>query len=465
MAHTVRFSGEGIATEILDADDITRRPSRPPDYAAENRALTELADALTEDGKYVWNKIAGVTLRLCRAGSALVALVGGAVEPDRVRWQAVAGAWAHRFRETHVRENSPTQLVLKARGPILLRAPERSFPVFEPMSPAAKEVMLVPIFLGDRAIGSLWAIAHDAEHRFDAEDARVLGTLAHFAAAVFLMSERSGAAEGLRAERLAALNLMEDALAARRETERTTAALLTSEERLREADRRKNHFLAMLGHELRNPLAAIRGGMALLQSKKTSPETRAATLPIVAEQVSHMERLVEDLLDITRIVEGRLQVRKERITVQAALSRAIEMIQSRADAEGFQLNLRMPSEALEVFADAVRLTQIFANLLTNALKYSGGARQIDITAERDGENARVKIRDYGPGIAPELLARIFEPFVQATPSLTMQGGLGLGLTVVRQLVALHGGQVEVFSGGELKGSEFVISLPLIVSAK
>lgn len=245
-------------------------------------------------------------------------------------------------------------------------------------------------------------------------------------------------------------------------TERIRAeqGLRASEERLREADSRKNQFLAMLGHELRNPLAAIRGGIALLQSDKTSAATRAKTLPLVAAQVAHMERLIDDLLDVTRIVEGRLKVRRERVTVQQSLEDAVAMVRAQAPSEKFEIRSSISPAPLTVLGDPVRLTQIFVNILTNAVKHSGDARQIDITAAKKDHTAVVSIRDYGPGIPPELLPRIFEPFVQAKPTVTLDGGLGLGLAVVRQLVALHGGRVEANSDGERPGAEFVIELPL-----
>ncbi len=229
---------------------------------------------------------------------------------------------------------------------------------------------------------------------------------------------------------------------------------------LQEADRRKNDFLAMLGHELRNPLAAIRGGIKLMRSERALPESRAAALPIVAEQVAHMEHLVDDLLDLTRIVQGRVPLRWERVALQDSLRQALEMIRPQAEPGGFVIEVNVPETPLEVLGDRVRLTQIFMNVLGNAVKYSGDSRLVEVSAERHGDTAVVRVRDYGLGIAPEILPRIFEPFVQAKPGLTLQAGLGLGLAVVRQLMLLHDGEVEALSDGELLGSEFVLRLRL-----
>jgi signal transduction histidine kinase/PAS domain-containing protein len=229
---------------------------------------------------------------------------------------------------------------------------------------------------------------------------------------------------------------------------------------LREADRRKNDFLAMLGHELRNPLAAIRTGVQLMRSEKARPESREAALPIVAEQVAHVERLVDDLLDLTRIVQGSVQLRREKMAVQDALRQALEMVRLQAEPAGFVIDLRVPLSPLEVLGDHVRLTQVFVNILGNALKYSGDSRLVEVSAAREGETAVVRVRDHGLGIPPEVLPRIFEPFVQAKPGVTLREGLGLGLAVVRQLMRLHDGEVEARSAGENLGSELVLRLPL-----
>ncbi|PTY05741.1 hypothetical protein DB347_15370 [Opitutaceae bacterium EW11] len=278
------------------------------------------------------------------------------------------------------------------------------------------------------------------------------------------LNELEIASLSVREARRAALNLMEDAVLSHRRAEKLNVELRESEDRLREVDRRKNHFLAMLGHELRNPLAAIRAGVMLLGSDKAKEETKAATLPIVAQQVMHMERLVEDLLEVSRIAQGRVRIHKEPVGVESVLQGAIDMALAEWGADGFQVHVAPGSESLTVFADRVRLTQVFVNILTNAMKYSGEARRIDVAIGRADGAAEIRIRDYGQGISAALLPHIFEPFVQAKPGLTLEGGLGLGLTVVRQLVEAHGGRISASSDGEGKGSEFSIRIPLCAGA-
>ncbi|HUR59991.1 MAG TPA: PAS domain S-box protein, partial [Opitutaceae bacterium] len=602
--------------EVIATHELTRRPSRPPDYAAENRALVALATALAENPAHILQRLAEFARELCGADSAAVTIVEADGAAAQFRWHAAAGTWAHRVHGVQSSRDSPCSVVLERDCCLLLQAPERHFGAMRAVQPPAVEALLAPFHVDNRPVGAVWVVTHQGDRRFDAEDARVLGTIARFASAAYSAVDRLGRAQELRQERLAALNLMEDAIAARGEMERATAALreseqrlqrmvnvarvgvltfdltgvmlhandaflemlgytradfeakrwswrdftpsehvavsegivsaldssgrggpyekeyvckdgtrlwlmfvaanlgdgtiveyaidisarkhaeealraseeqfrraiedapipiimhaqdgqvlqisstwtdLTgythadmptfdawlnqaygfgaedvrkqmqsifrgvgartrleievktrsgesrdwvfnisapgtlrdgrryavgmvvdfteraqaekalreSEDRLRQADHQKNRFLATLGHELRNPLAAIRGGVEILRSEKSKPATRAKTLPLVAQQVQHMEQLVDDLLDVARIVEGKLKVRLEPIAVQQAVTNAIDMVRSQANAANFELRASLPPDPLTVMGDLVRLTQIFVNLLTN----------------------------------------------------------------------------------------------------
>ncbi len=232
-------------------------------------------------------------------------------------------------------------------------------------------------------------------------------------------------------------------------------------DQLREADRRKSEFLAMLGHELRNPLAAVEGGLKLLQSPRSLPESREATLPIVAQQVAHMKRLIDDVLDLARLDRGKLQVKRVAVDLDTTLRASIQMTESLAQAKSSPIRYIPPPSPLGLFADPERLVQVFANLLTNALKFSPPCSPVEIRAVRRDGHVVVEVRDYGQGIAPENLGEIFEPFVQSKLSLGLpEGGLGLGLSVSRELVELHGGSISAHSAGLEKGSTFTVSLPL-----
>jgi signal transduction histidine kinase len=237
--------------------------------------------------------------------------------------------------------------------------------------------------------------------------------------------------------------------------------LKRTKERLREADRRKSEFLAMLGHELRNPLTAVEGGLTLLQSPKARPESREAALPIVVQQVAHMKRLIDDLLDLARLERGKLQVKPVGVELGAILQASLQMTATLAAAKGSQIRYQPPQAAIRLYADAERLVQVFANLLANALKFSAPGSAVDVRAEQEGGAAIILVRDYGRGIAAEDLAEIFDPFVQSKQSLGLpEGGLGLGLAVSRELVELLGGKIAAWSEGLDKGSTFVVSLPL-----
>jgi PAS domain S-box-containing protein len=225
------------------------------------------------------------------------------------------------------------------------------------------------------------------------------------------------------------------------------------------ADRHKNEFLAMLGHELRNPLAPIRNSLALLRSDPP-PDARERALQVAERQVEHLRRLVDDLLDLSRIMQGKIDVRHEPVELATVVARAVETAQPQIDAGGHRLEIDLPPEPVWLDGDIVRLAQVLSNLLSNAAKHSDRAGRIEIHGRRDNGTAIVVVRDHGAGITPELLPRIFDFFVQGERTLARSlGGLGIGLTLVKRLVELHGGSVTAASEGAGRGAEFTIRLP------
>jgi len=227
----------------------------------------------------------------------------------------------------------------------------------------------------------------------------------------------------------------------------------------RDADRRKDEFLAMLGHELRNPLAPIRTALDLmkLRGEKGGEHERA----LIERQTKHLVRLVDDLLDISRITRGKLELDKRRVDVASVLAQAIEMASPLLEERGHLLQLSAHRGVLYVEGDELRLAQVFQNLLTNAAKYTPPGGKIGVHARMDGDIVVAEISDNGEGIPAQMLPRMFEPFVQGVRGVDRsQGGLGVGLALVRSLVALHGGRVEARSEGAGRGSTFVVHLPL-----
>ena len=233
---------------------------------------------------------------------------------------------------------------------------------------------------------------------------------------------------------------------------------------LRDADRRKDEFLATLAHELRNPLAPIRNSLQILQLPHIDAATIERSHAIMERQVDQLVRLVDDLLDVSRVMRGKIELRRERVELATVVARAVEMVQPLIDAQSHEFTITLSSESLPLYADPVRLAQALSNLLANASKYTEPKGRISLAAVRTRDEAVLTLRDDGIGIAPEMLPRIFELFVQVDHAATRsQGGLGIGLTLVKNLVEMHGGRVEASSPGLGRGAEFVVSLPLSTS--
>ena len=244
---------------------------------------------------------------------------------------------------------------------------------------------------------------------------------------------------------------------------RDISRTILAREALREADSRKDEFLATLSHELRNPLAPLRSSLEVIKRVASAPPNAAAALEIMDRQMSHLVRLVDDLLEVSRITRGQVELRREQVRLDAAIHGAIETSEPVIRAGNHRLIVSFPDEPLLLDADPVRLAQIFGNLLNNAAKYSEKGGRIEITARRDGEEALVTIRDSGDGIAPEQVPKLFEIFTRGERSARRnQSGLGIGLALVRRLTEMHGGRVEASSEGIGKGSTFSVRLPLNV---
>lgn len=236
------------------------------------------------------------------------------------------------------------------------------------------------------------------------------------------------------------------------------------EDALRESDRRKDEFLATLAHELRNPLAPIVNTLQILKTPALEPDKVRRCHDMMERQVRHLVHLVDDLLDMSRIVRGKIALRREPLPLERSIAAAVEMVQPLMEARGHQLQVTVPPEPLRVDADAVRLVQVLGNLLTNAARYTPPKGSIQLTAHAQDGEAVVSVADNGIGIAPEMLARVFDPFVQGSDgAVRSQGGLGIGLTLVKSLVELHGGRVCAASAGPGRGSRFEFTIPLAAS--
>jgi PAS domain S-box-containing protein len=245
------------------------------------------------------------------------------------------------------------------------------------------------------------------------------------------------------------------------ERKRAEAQLLEEKERLREADRRKDEFLAMLAHELRNPLAPIVSAINLLKLKGPPEPILIKARDVIERQAGHLARLVDDLLDVSRITGGKISLRRSKIELRSVVASGVEAARDLLESKRQAFSLSIPEQPIHLHADATRLAQVIGNLLNNAAKYTAEGGTITLSAEERDSRLILRIRDSGIGVPAHMLPRIFDLFTQVDQSLDRsQGGLGIGLTVARRLIEMHDGTIEALSEGPGKGTEFVISLPL-----
>ena len=245
-----------------------------------------------------------------------------------------------------------------------------------------------------------------------------------------------------------------------KEVDLRTRALEESNAALKDADRRKDEFLATLAHELRNPLAPIRHATKILEATAATEAQRKWGREVIARQVEHMALLLDDLLDVSRITRGRLGLKKDYVSLEKIISTAVETARPLIDAKHHSLRISLPAEAIELNVDPLRMSQVVSNLLTNAAKYTDAGGTIELIAERESAGVRVSVIDNGIGLNQATIPRIFEMFSQVETALERsQGGLGIGLALVKGLVELHGGTVQAVSAGPGTGSTFIVRLP------
>ncbi|HEV2847218.1 MAG TPA: ATP-binding protein [Thermoanaerobaculia bacterium] len=416
--------------EVFPTAELSRRPARPPDHAAENRALVALAQEMASSPEGILQKLVDTALTLCGADSAGISLLEEEDGGEIFRWHAIAGQFAPHLLGILPRDFSPCGIVLDRNSPQMISRPERYFTNLVEAFPPIIEGLLIPFAAGGPPIGTIWVLAHSESRKFDAEDARVLGSLAKFAGAAHQALTSLG-------------------------------SLKAAQQRLEEADRRKDEFLAVLAHELRNPLAPVCNAVEILSREDAAEADRRRARCVIDRQTRQMVRLVDDLLDVSRISRGRIELRKQRVDLAAVVQSAVETSRPPMEAAGHQLTVTLPSGPVPLEADPTRLAQVISNLLNNAAKYTAHGGQVFLSAEWEGGEAVVRVRDSGIGIPRPMLSRIFDMFIQADSSLERaHGGLGIGLALARRLIEMHGGTLEAFSAGPGLGSEFVARCPV-----
>ncbi len=277
------------------------------------------------------------------------------------------------------------------------------------------------------------------------------------------MQQTRDALEERVQERTAALDKINHQLQAEiAERTRLEEELRLRVTQLAEADKRKDEFLATLAHELRNPLAPIHNALEIMLLPDADESMNDLARSIMERQLKSLVRLVDDLLDMSRITQGKIELRRQNVELASVVAQAIETVRPLIDRQKHELTVSLPTEPVSIYADPTRLSQIIANLLNNAAKYSDQRGHIWLTAGREENQIVLQVRDAGIGIDPQVLPQIFEMFVQAEKGHgRTHGGMGIGLTLVRRLVELHGGSIEASSAGLGQGSEFTIRLPMV----
>lgn len=432
---------------VLCTEQLARRASRVPAYQAESQALLALVQELTHSPGSVLQRLVDIALDLCKAHSAGISLLEEAGPPgglnpkgNHFRWYAVAGQWAPLiWNTTTPREYGPCGTVVDRDTTLLFTRPHRYYTQFADVRPLLVEGLLVPFHVNGEAVGTVWVVAHDETRKFDSEDKRLLESLATFAAAAYQVR-------------------MDNRLLQAEIVERQHA-----EQALLDADRRRSEFLAQLAHELRNPLAPIRNAVEILRRAGGDEKNVRPVTEMLQRQISQIVCLVDDLLDVSRISRGKFELRRETIELASVVNHAVEACRPDIEHAKQKLIVALPPSPLYLHADAARLIEVVANLLSNACKFTSSGGQIWLTVERDGKEANVRVRDSGIGIPSDMLFTIFDMFMQIDTSLERrQSGLGLGLTLVKNLVELHGGTVQARSSGVGQGSEFIVRLPIMV---
>jgi len=428
--------------DVVVNAELARRPSRPPDYAAEHEALMALAHTMAEAPQTILQHLADTALRLCRADTAGISLLETQHGAEVFRWEALAGVYADRLNTTMPRNASPCGTTIDRNAPQLMYMAERFFPALTAVPPVV-EALLLPFSVEGKPTGTVWVVAHDERRKFDREDARLVQTLAQFAAAAWRVWQVQAELERRVAARTAAL---QHAMAERQRLEREA--------------RRTEHF-ALLGrlaagvsHEIRNPLSAIVLYVDLLEEEMSQPspdsvEMVPQTLTEIKRQLARLDDLLQDYLSLARVATSERTVQDLGAVVQAWTQEwrrlpAAGRVMLRV--EGLEHLGRVPFHAST-------LRRALLNLVQNALEAMPEGGTLTLRGTGTATHVQLQVCDTGRGIPADQLPHMFEPLQTTKPE-----GTGLGVYITREIVAAHGGQVTIESHGG-QGTTFTVILP------
>ncbi|EKS71949.1 MULTISPECIES: ATP-binding protein [Caballeronia] len=436
-----RYSGADVSPELKS------RPARQPDLAREIAVSRRLADALARGESATFSILMQHALELCAADSAGVSVLEA--QPDGsafARWMAVVGISNEAVNGSSPVDKSICGLALEIGEARLFRHSQRCSTGGDDEVAPDIETLVVPIPGVDGPLGTLAVSSQSGAPHFDAEHCRILTSLASMAGAA-LRTQRTLDELGARAE--------------------SAEGKVT---RAREAKTRTDGFIAMLSHELRNPLAPIDAALRTIERLSTANAAVLAATEVAQRQMRRLSRLVDDLLDTTRIRHGKITVKKDYANLEEIVEDAVASVRADVQRIGQQLVVHQPAAPVTVFADASRLSQVFANLLSNAVRYTPAGRKITLTVEATSSvcnssmpsSVYITVEDEGIGISPETLAHVFELFRQSDPEHRQaDGGLGIGLAVVKYLVERHDGTVSIRSAGIGHGTTVHVALPIV----
>lgn len=583
--------GRGTITEQL-----SQRTSRPPDYASQNVAITQLARALGKEPGFIFQKVSEAALQLSSADSTGIFILEEGRESAHMRCQAAVGLWKEKVGERWPVPAIPCGITMKRNRPMLFDQPGLHFPSLDDVNQPAHEALSVPINIDEEPIGTIWAVTTDPSHRFDREDARLLGDLAPFAAAAFTLLQQAKSVQQSDQARVAALNLMEDAIHSTSRAEEALSALRISEERFRllvetvadhaimlldpagkvsswnkgaqrilgyrcpeilgqaaaiffppelleagwaerelsiamgtghasdenwlirrdgtrfwasgtttalrdeqgkllgfvkilrdlserkaaedalqqsnqrlaealevaeHASQAKDRFLATLSHELRTPLMPILMASSMLLEDSGLDESVRRSLSMIQRNVELEARMIDDLVDVSRIINNKLQISREPVDLHDVVLRAVEVCAPSAAAKEIPIEVHLDSAGARIEGDPVRLQQVVWNLIQNGVKFTPPGGRVSVRTFVTEERIGISVDDTGRGIPGDLLEAIFDAFEQGgRVSRECMQGLGLGLAIAKRIVELHGGTIAASSPGPGAGATFFIELPL-----
>ena len=409
--------------EVITTPELDVRERRAPNYEVENRALVSVAGAMATEPENLLQRLAEAIMMVCHSKSAGVSILEPHDDGDIFRWEGTAGMFADKIGGTMPRQASPCGTVLDRDRVLMFSHPERFYDAALGLDPPIDEILLAPFHVDGQAIGTLWAIAHPGDARFDAEDARALQNLSQLASAGYQLYASLQAAQN--------------------------------------ASKAKSQFLATMSHELRTPLTGVIGFSSLLETDVVGSTSVMQKEMLARIQASswHLVSIIDEILTFSRAEAGKLEVHAELVDPVEAVREVLRIVEPQAIKRDLSLSLEEAGDRSPLLTDRGKLRQILLNLVGNAVKYTPtGSISVVVDTSRP-RSTFIHVRDTGPGIPVDLRELIFEAFTQVDSSNTRStGGAGLGLAICRRLARLLGGDVtlECAMGG---GSTFTLRLP------